>query len=115
MLEELDYALVKVSCEALSAHFQRVRKHVTRELAQVVAALKAEQQQQQPPPPSSSSEEQAASLAGLTARLAALREALLQADAQEKEILARCQRVSLVLVLMLLGIRRYLSADDFAC
>ena len=84
-MEELDYALVKVSCEALSAHFQRVRKHVTRELAQVVAVLKPPPGQQQP-----LGEEAAA---GLRARLAALREALLQADAQEKEILARCQRV----------------------
>lgn len=99
-MEELDYALVKVSCEALSAHFQRVRKHATRELAQVVAALNkpstaadAQQQQQQgqqQAPPLPLSEEAAA---GLRARLAALRKALLRADAQEKEILARCHRV----------------------
>ncbi len=85
MLEELDYALVKVSCEALSAHFQRVRKLATRELAQVVAALNPNQPGKDGPSPEA--------LAALRARLAALREALVQADAQEKEILARCQRV----------------------
>lgn len=84
MLEELDYALVKVSCEALGAHFQRVRRSVTRELAQVVNAL-----QLKAPAPADGP----ASTAGLRARLAALREALVQADAHEKEILARCHRV----------------------
>lgn len=88
MLEELDYALVKVSCEALGAHFQRVRRYVTKELAQVVNALKASSAAADGP-----LNEEAA--AGLRARLAALREALVQADAHEKEILARCHRVHL--------------------
>jgi hypothetical protein len=43
--------------------------------------------------PGGDTEQSPEALAALRARLAALREALVQADAQEKEILARCQRV----------------------
>lgn len=75
----LEYTLVRISCEALSSHFQRVRKQVMRELGQIVTLLKKQDN------PDSTTD-------ALRVRLLHLREALVAADAQEKDLLERCQR-----------------------
>lgn len=108
--EDLDYSLVKISCEALSTHFQKIRKLVrwvamrwdpaslalhdsysprniykaTRELGQIIPAISSTQGE------GTTAEE----LSRLKERLLTLREAIVAAEAEEKATLIRCQRVS---------------------